>query len=412
MTLTDSDLSDLLAAIKAGEMTDTIRTSLEWVLQQLIEAEATAFIGAARHERTDTRVTQRNGHRPRLLSTTAGDVELAIPKLREGSFYPSLLERRRRIDRALYAVVMEAWVHGVSTRKVDDLVKALGVASGISKSEVSRICTQLDTDLEAFRNRPLDHVEFRYVFADATYVKGRVNGRVVSRAVVVATGVTANGDREVLGVEVGDSEDGAFWTSFLRSLRVRGLTGVQLVISDHHLGLKAAIAGVFIGSAWQRCRVHFMRNVLARVPTASAEMVAAAVRTVFAQPDPQHVRRQLAEVADMLRSQFPDVAAMLTDAAEDILAFTAFPHAHWRKVWSTNPLERLNGEIKRRTNVVGIFPNDASVLRLITAVIVETHDEWQVTERRYLSEDSMAKLYATDNTVPDTLPEAPLAVTA
>ena len=234
----------------------------------------------------------------------------------------------------------------------------------------------------------------------------------VSRAVVVATGVTRTGDREVLGVEVGDSEDGAFWTSFLRGLRARGLTGVQLVISDHHLGLKAAIASVFIGSAWQRCRVHFIRNVLARVPKASAEMVAAAVRTIFAQPDPAHVRRQLAEVADMLRGQFPDVAAMLTDAAEDILAFTGFPHAHWRKIWSTNPLERLNGEIKRRTNVVGIFPNDASVLRLITAVIVETHDEWQVTERRYLSEDSMAKLYATDNNQPTTLTEAPLAVTA
>ena len=411
MTLTDSDLSDLLAAIKAGEMTDTIRTSLEWVLQQLIEAEATAFIGAARHERTDTRVAQRNGHRPRSLSTTAGDVELAIPKLREGSFYPSLLERRRRIDRALYAVVMEAWVHGVSTRKVDDLVKALGAASGISKSEVSRICAQLDTDLEAFRNRPLDHVEFRYVFADATYVKGRVNGRVVSRAVVVATGVTANGDREVLGVEVGDSEDGAFWTAFLRGLRARGLSGVQLVISDHHLGLKGAIAAVFVGAAWQRCRVHFMRNVLARVPKASGDMVMAAVRTVFAQPDASHVHRQLDEVVAMLGGQFPDVAAMLADAAADLLAFTGFPQAHWRKVWSTNPLERLNGEIKRRTNVVGIFPNDASIARLITAVVVETHDEWAVAERRYLSEESMAKLAAgpppaaADN-------QPPLAVTA
>ncbi len=259
MTLTDSDLSDLLSALQAGEMTDTIRSSLEWVLQQLIEAEATAFIGAARHERSEARTTQRNGHRLRLLSTPAGDVELGIPKLRQGSFFPSLLERRRRIDRALYAVVMEAWVHGVSTRKVDDLVKALGAASGISKSEVSRICAELDRDLEAFRTRRLDHVEFPYVFADATYVKGRVEGRVVSRAVVVATGVTASGDREVLGVDVGDSEDGAFWTAFLRSLRARGLSGVQLVISDHHLGLKAAIGAVFIGSAWQRCRVHFMR---------------------------------------------------------------------------------------------------------------------------------------------------------
>jgi transposase-like protein len=411
VTLTDSDLSDLLAALKAGEMTDTIRASLEWILQQLIEAEATAFIGAGRHERTEARTAQRNGHRVRLLSTPAGDVELGIPKLRQGSFFPSLLERRRRIDRALYAVVMEAWVHGVSTRKVDDLVKALGAASGISKSEVSRICAELDHDLEAFRSRRLDHVEFPYVFADATYVKGRVNGRVVSRAVVIAMGVTATGDREVLGVEVGDSEDGAFWTAFFRGLRARGLSGVQLVISDHHLGLKAAIAGVFIGSTWQRCRVHFMRNVLGRVPRASAEMVAAAVRTVFAQPDAHHVRRQLDEVVRMLTGKFPDVAAMLTDAAEDLLAFTSFPQAHWRKVWSTNPLERLNGEIKRRTNVVGIFPNDASVARLVTAVVVEAHDEWAVAERRYLSEESMTKLYSTQP-VEAVDEQLPLPVTA
>lgn len=407
MTLTDHDLSELLAALKAGEVTDTIRTSLEWILQQLIEAEAAATIGAERHERTESRTNLRNGHRPRLLSTPAGDVDLAIPKLRVGSFFPSLLERRRRIDRALFAVVMEAYVHGISTRKVDDLVKALGVESGISKSEVSRICAGLDTELEAFRNRPLDHVEFPYVFADATYIKGRLRGRVVSRAVVIATGVTAAGDREVLGVEVGDSEDGAFWTAFFKGLRARGLGGVQLVISDHHLGLKEAIASVFIGSAWQRCRVHFMRNVLSKVPKASAEMVAAAIRTVFAQPDDAHVRSQLEEVTRMLGCQFPEVASMLTDAAEDLLAFCAFPQAHWRKVWSTNPLERLNGEIKRRTNVVGIFPNDASVLRLVTAVVVETHDEWAVAERRYLSEESMAKLYATE--VEEQPEEAPLA---
>ena len=407
MTITDHDLSDLLDALRAGEVTDTIRSSLEWILQQLIEAEATAVIGAAPHQRTEGRTAQRNGHRSRLLSTPAGDVELKIPKLRTGSFFPSLLERRRRIDRALFAVVMEAWVHGVSTRKVDDLVAALGVGSGISKSEVSRICADLDTDLEAFRSRPLDHIEFPYVFADATYVKGRVNGRVVSRAVVVATGVTAAGDREVLGVEVGDSESGAFWTSFLKGLRARGLTGVQLFISDHHLGLKAAIAATFVGAAWQRCRVHFMRNVLARVPKASVEMVAAAIRTIFAQPDAAHVRSQLNEVRTMLAPKFPDVAAMLDDAADDLLAFAAFPQAHWRKIWSTNPLERLNGEIKRRTNVVGIFPNDASVARLITAVVVETHDEWAVTGRRYLSEGSMAKL--TGTTDPE---EAPLTLSA
>jgi len=411
VAFTDSDLSELLEAVKAGEMTEKIRTSLAWVLQQLIEAELTATIGAGPHERTDSRTAQRNGHRPKLITTAAGDVELYIPKLREGSFYPSLLERRRRIDRALFAVVMEAWVHGVSTRKVDDLVKALGAASGISKSEVSRICAELDRDLEAFRTRKLEG-EFPYVFCDATYVKARVRGRVVSRAVVIATGVTSSGDREVLGVEVGDSEDGAFWTAFLRSLRARGLSGVQLVISDHHLGLKQAISSVFIGASWQRCRVHFMRNVLARVPKASSEMVAAAIRTVFAQPDAAHVRSQADEVTRMLAGQFPDVAAMLTDATEDLLAFTAFPVVHWKKIWSTNPLERLNGEIKRRTNVVGIFPNDTSVLRLVTAVVVETHDEWQVAERRYLSEGSMAKLNNSDQTEPQPALEAPLAVTA
>ncbi len=408
MALTDHDLSALLDALRAGEMTDTIRTSLEWILQQLIEAEATAFIGAGPHERTETRVGQRNGHRARLLSTPAGDLELEIPKLRQGSFFPSLLERRRRIDRALFAVVMEAYVHGVSTRKVDDLVQALGVASGISKSEVSRICGELDRDLKAFRERPLDHTEFVYVFCDATYVKGRVRGRVVSRAVVIATGVTITGDREVLGIDVGDSEDGAFWTAFLKGLRARGLTGVQLVISDHHLGLKAAIGAVFVGASWQRCRVHFMRNVLAKVPKASAEMVAAAVRTIFAQPDPTHVRAQLDEVARMLDGKFPGVATMLRDAAEDLLAFAGFPVAHWRKIWSTNPLERINGEIKRRTNVVGIFPNDASILRLVTAVLVETHDEWAVSERRYLSQESMAKLGEPITTVDD----VPLAITS
>jgi len=392
MALTESDLSALLEALKAGEFDERIRTSLQWILQQVIEAEAAAVIGAGPYERSDDRVAQRNGHRVRLLTTPAGDVELAIPKLREGSFFPSLLERRRRIDRALYAVVMEAYVHGVSTRKVDDLVKALGAPSGISKSEVSRICAGLDKELTEFRERRLDHVAFPYVFADATYVKGRVRGRVVSRAVVVATGVTANGDREVLGIEVGDSEDGAFWTAFFKGLRARGLGGVELVISDHHLGLKAAIEAVFIGAAWQRCRVHFMRNVLAKVPRASAEMVAAAIRTIFAQPDAVHVRAQLDEITAMLAGQFPDVAVMLADAAEDLLAFCAFPQAHWRKLWSTNPLERVNGEIKRRSNVVGIFPNDAAISRLVTAVLVETHDEWAVAERRYLSEESMAQI--------------------
>jgi transposase-like protein len=380
----------LLETLRAGGDVDLIRTSVELVLQALIEAEATGVIGAAPHERSDERTNYRNGHRPRLLSTKAGDIELKIPKLRSGSFFPQILERRRRIDRALYAVVMEAYVHGVSTRKVDDLVEALGAASGISKSEVSRICAELDKEMEVFRTRRIDHVAFPYLFCDATYLKARVRGRVVSRAVVVVTGVTAAGDREVLGVDVGDSEDGTFWTAFLRGLRERGLTGVRLVISDHHLGLKEAIGKVFIGASWQRCRVHFLRNALSGVPKAKTQMVAAAIRTIFAQPDASHVAGQLDVVADTLSFTLPEVARMLTEAKEDLIAFSSFPIAHWPKLWSTNPLERVNGEIKRRTNVVGIFPNDAAALRLVSAVLVEQHDEWQVAERRYLSEESMA----------------------
>ena len=285
MTITNSDLNELLDAVRAGGDIDVVRRGVELMLQALIDAEATAQIGADRFERSSTRTTQRNGTRDRLLSTKAGDVDLKIPKLRQGSFFPSILERRRRIDRALFAVVMEAYVHGVSTRKVDDLVAALGLESGISKSEVSRICAELDEQLGAFRARSLAHVEFPYVFLDATYLKGRVDHQVVSRAVVVATGVSMDGNREVLGCAVGHSEDGAFWTEFLRSLRARGLKGVRLVISDQHLGLKKAIEAVMVGSAWQRCRVHFMRNVLARVKRNNTHMVIAAIQTIFAQPD-------------------------------------------------------------------------------------------------------------------------------
>jgi putative transposase len=393
VALTQFDLSELLDALRAGGDVDLIRSSVELVLQALIDAEASEFIGAGRHERSESRTNQRNGTRPKLLATKAGDVELAIPKLRHGSFFPSILERRRRIDRALFAVVMEAYVHGVSTRKVDDLVQALGAASGISKSEVSRICSELDESLQAFRDRPLDHVEFPYVYLDATYVKARSGGRIVSKAVIVATGVTRNGDREVLGVEVGDSEDGAFWIAFLRGLRARGLTGVKLVISDAHLGLREAISSVMLNAAWQRCRVHLARNVLAKVPKGSADMVAAAMRTIYAQPDRDHVHAQFDEIVSMLDRQFPNAAKILDDARDDVLAFAAFPEAHWRKIWSTNPLERVNGEIKRRTRVVGIFPNDAAVLRLVSAVVAETHDEWQDTERRYLAEHTMALLY-------------------
>jgi putative transposase len=392
MTLEQSDLGELLDAIRAGGGIDVVRRGVELVLQALIDAEAADVIGARHYERNETRTAWRNGTRERLLSTKAGDVELKIPKLRSGSFFPQVLERRRRIDQATYAVVMEAYVHGVSTRKVDDLVQALGLEAGISKSEVSRICAGLDEELGAFRERPLSHVEFPYVFLDATYVKGRVNHQVVSRAVVVATGVSMTGGREVLGVAVGDSEDKAFWSEFLRSLRERGLSGVRLVISDHHLGLMGAVAEVMIGAAWQRCRVHFMRNVLARVTKSNAQMVLAAIGTIFAQPDAASVAEQFDRITDTLRAQLPDIATMLEGAREDLLAFSAFPIEHWRKIWSTNPLERVHREIKRRTDVVGVFPNDAAVQRLVTAVVVETHDEWAVAERRYLSETSMAML--------------------
>jgi putative transposase len=392
MALDQSALLDVLDALKVADVGDRVREAAETIYQALIEAELTDAIGAAPHERSAERSNLRNGHRVRTLTTTAGDLELRIPKLRTGSFFPSLLERRRRVDQALFAVVMEAYLHGVSTRKVDDLVKALGADTGISKSEVSRICSELDQEVGAFRDRSLAGQHFPYVFLDATYCKARVNRRVVSQAVVIATGVRADGWREVLGFAVGDSEDGAFWTAFLRSLKARGLGGVQLVISDAHTGLKQAISAVLIGSAWQRCRVHFLRNVLAQVPKGSAEMVAAAIRTIFAQPNPDMVQDQLGVIAGMLGRQSPKVETMLRDAAHDILAFTSFPPGHWKKIWSTNPLERLNKEVKRRTDVVGVFPNPDALLRLAGAVLVEAHDEWQTTDRRYLSEATMALL--------------------
>lgn len=396
MALDQSALLDLLGQLKQTDVTDRIRTATESLYQQLIEAEATAFIGAAPFERSTQRTTQRNGTRPRTLSTTAGDLNLKIPKLRHGSFFPALLERRRRVDQALYAVVMEAYLHGVSTRKVDDLVKALGADTGISKSEVSRICEDLDHEVGAFRDRDLSALDFPYVFLDATYCKARVNHRVVSQAVVVAFGVAADGRREVLGFDVGDSESEGSWTGFLRSLKTRGLGGVKLVISDAHAGLKKAIDTVFQGAAWQRCRVHFMRNVLAIVPKGSQDMVASIIRTAFAQPDAQHVRKQFGEVTAMLAKSHPKVAEMLEDARDEVLTFTGFPVKHWRQVWSTNPMERVNKEIKRRTDVVGVFPNPAALLRLAGAVLVEQHDEWEAGDRRYLSEASMALLRTMD----------------
>lgn len=398
MTLPQSAVSDLLDALRAGDGVDLVRESVRMVLQELIETEAAQVIGAARYERTPDRTTERNGTRPKLLTTKGGDVSVAIPKLRTGSFFPSILEPRRRIDQALYAVVMEAYVGGISTRGVDDLVAALG-GTGISKSEVSRICAGLDEAVGAFRTRPLDHARFPYVYLDATYLHVRSElGMVVSKAVVIATGVTEHGRREILGLDVGDSEEEIFWRAFLTGLKKRGLGGVKLVISDQHAGLVAALTRVFQGSGHQRCRVHFIRNVLAHVPRAETEMVAAVFRTIFAQPDLGSMAKQWDLVRDDLAARYPKIGPLMDDAKSEVLAFAVFPREHWRKIWSTNPLERLNKEIKRRSRVVGIFPNEAAVIRLIGAVLADTHDEWQVDERRYLSEGSMAKLYPTSNT--------------
>jgi transposase-like protein len=394
----DARVLELVEELGGDRVRDLFRELLQRALQELIDTELSARIGAEPHQRTETRTNHRNGTRSRVLSTPAGDVELAIPKVREGSFFPSLLEPRRRVDRALWAVIMTAYVTGTSTRKVDDLVRALGVDTGISKSTVSRICAELDTEVEAFRNRRLDELGFPYLWLDATYLKARRNHRIVSRAVVVATAVNTNGFREVLDVAVGDAEDEIFWTTFLRRLRERGLGGVRLVVSDAHGGLKRAITKTLAGAVWQRCRVHFMRTLLARVPKAHAEMVAATVRTIFAQPDEPSTRRQLRAVCDTLAASHPGVAQLLEDAEADLCAYATFPRAHWTKIWSTNPLERLHREIKRRCDVVGIFPDDTSVTRLVGAVLAEQHDEWQVTDRRYLSEASMALIDTIDHT--------------
>jgi putative transposase len=392
--LSPSAVSELLEAFRAGQGVDLIRESVRMVLQELIEAEAAEVIGAARYERTTTRTTQRNGHRDRQLSTQAGDVSLRIPKLRQGAFFPVILEPRRRIDQALHAVVMEAYVHGVSTRSVDDLVAALGIDAGISKSEVSRICAGLDEAVGAFRTRTLGHTTFPYVYLDATYLHVREAslGQVVSKAVVVATGITATGGREVLGLAVGDSEEETFWRAFLTDLRSRGLSGVRLVISDQHAGLVAALRRCFQGAAHQRCRVHFARNLLALIPKSHKDMVAALFRTIFAQPDPAAVSAAWEEVRDQLVKTFPKVGPLMDTAKAEVLAFTAFPKAHWIKIWSNNPLERINKEIKRRSRVVEIFPNEDAVIRLVGAVLADAHDEWQVHDRRYLSEASMALL--------------------
>jgi transposase-like protein len=369
---------------------DLLRQMVQTFSEALMDAEVDSICNAAYGERTADRTNSRNGHRARTWDTRAGTIELAIPKLRSGSYFPDwLLENRRRAERAMVAVVAECYVKGVSTRRVDGLVKTLGIDK-ISKSQVSAMAQSLDEVVEAFRNRPLDAGPYTYMWIDALALKSREGGRTVNVCAVIATAVNRDGYREVLGIDVVTSEDGSAWTAFLRGLVARGLSGVRLVVSDSHEGLKNAIASVLPGTSWQRCRTHFARNVLTRVPKSAQDFVAALVRSIFDQPSPDEVRAQHARVVEQLEARFPQAAELLVDAADDILAFTTFPKENWRQIRSNNPQERLNKEIRRRTDVVGIFPNRPAVLRLVGAVLAEQHDEWCVG-RRYMSAESLAK---------------------
>jgi len=387
-------LLDLLNKEEQGADPSFLRDGVRLLAQELMDAEVTQLAGAGLHERSENRLTYRNGYREREWDTRVGTVDLHIPKLRQGAYFPSLLEPRRRHERALLSVVQEAYIHGVSTRAVDSLAEALGL-KGISKDQVSRICKELDGQVNAFRTRRLD-AEYPYLMLDATFEKVRENGRVISMAVLIATGVKATGEREVVGVDVGPAEDLEFWRAFLRQLVSRGLRGVRLVTSDSHLGLKQAVAEILVGATWQRCRVHFMRNALATVPKLAQPMVAATLRTVFAQPDAPSAKETIERVCRLFEKRYPQLAACLRDAETDVLAFYGFPVEHRRQIWSTNSLERLNREVGRRCDVVGIFPNRAALLRLAGAVLEEQNDEWAVG-RRYFSTESMNKLYQPSN---------------
>jgi putative transposase len=388
-----SVLESVRKAIEDGDG-DFLREAVHLLAQGVMEAEVTELTGVPRGERApERRLTQRNGYRDRRWDTRVGTIDLAIPRVRDGNYFPSLLEPRRRAERALLAVVQEAYVLGVSTRRVDDLVQSLGI-TGIGRSEVSRICAALDAEVETFRKRPLDDTAYPYVFLDATYLKVREQGRVVSMAALVATGVAMSGERRVLGIELSAGNDeGSAWPMFIRSLVGRGLHGVRLVISDDHAGLVKAIREQLLGSGWQRCRVHFSRNAQDLVPRSARSMIASAVRAVFEQPDEAAAHDQLGHIAEGLQAKFPAVARLLLDAEPDILAHFSFPETHRRQIRSTNPLERLNKEIKRRTAVVGIFPNRASVIRLVGMILAEQDDEWQ-DGRRYFRPETMALIDA------------------
>ena len=388
-------LAELLA--KAGDG-DFLRTIAESVMQLLMEADVEGMIGAGRHERTLERATYRNGYRDRSLDTRLGSLQLRIPKLRQGSYFPPFLEPRKLSEKALVAVIQEAWISGVSTRRVDDLVQAMGL-SGIGKSTVSKLCKDIDERVGGFLDRPLVG-DWPYLWLDATYLKQREGGRIVSVAAIIAVAVNTDGKREIVGLHIGPSEAETFWSTFLKSLVRRGLSGVKLVISDAHEGLKAAIRRVFSAS-WQRCRVHWMRNALSYVPKAQQSMAAAALRQAFIQPDRAGAAQALRHVADQLRGKCPKLGSFIDDSETDVLAHLDFPSQHRTRIHSTNSLERLNKEVKRRADVVGIFPNEGSIIRLIGAVLLEVNDEWQ-TQNRYMQTEPMAELMAA-STKPETV---------